>query len=51
MNGWLEWAAMSGHGAYVWASVAALGAMVAAEVLVLRGRHRRALRDITRRLS
>ena len=37
---------MGGHGAYVWASVAALALLVGVELLALRRRRRRALRAI-----
>jgi heme exporter protein CcmD len=48
MSRWLEWAAMGGHGAYVWAAVAALALLVAVEVVALRRRHRQAWNDIAR---
>ncbi|WP_298233884.1 heme exporter protein CcmD [uncultured Azohydromonas sp.] len=50
-GGWLTWAAMGGHGGYVWASVGALAVLVGGEVVALRRRHRRALHDIARRPS
>lgn len=49
MSGWLDWAALRGHGACVWASVAALAVVVAVEVAALRRGHRRALDGIARR--
>jgi heme exporter protein CcmD len=50
-GGWFTWAAMGGHGGYVWASVAALAVLVAVEAVALRRRHRRALNDVARRPS
>jgi heme exporter protein CcmD len=45
-SAWLVWAAMGGHGLYVWGSLGACALLMAAECWLLRLRQSQLLRDL-----
>ena len=46
---WGDFAAMGGHGLYVWGSYAVTAGLIVVEILLLRARGRAALSNIDRR--
>jgi heme exporter protein CcmD len=50
-SAWLVWAAMGGHGLYVWGSLGACALLMAAECGLLRLRQRQLLQDLPQRLA